>query len=58
MSGAMPIRAELPMAVLYAVPMPRHVWTIPAGVSALAALLRAIDDEQLHLDPCRSMFAP
>lgn len=31
---------------------------IPAGVSALAELLRAIDDEQLHLEPCRSMFMP
>lgn len=31
---------------------------IPPGVSALAALLRAIDDDQLHLDPCRSMFMP
>jgi hypothetical protein len=31
---------------------------IPAGVSALADLLRAIDDEQLNLDPCRSMFRP
>jgi hypothetical protein len=29
---------------------------IPAGITALAGLLRAIDDEQLHLDPCRTMF--
>jgi hypothetical protein len=29
---------------------------IPAGVNALANLLRAIDSEQLSLDPCRSMF--
>jgi hypothetical protein len=31
---------------------------IPAGVNALANLLRAIDSEQLSLDPCRSMFQP
>lgn len=31
---------------------------IPAGVDALAKLLRAIDDEQVQLDPCRGMFAP
>lgn len=31
---------------------------IPAGVSALAELLRAIDDEQLQLEPCRSVFMP
>jgi hypothetical protein len=29
---------------------------IPAGITALADLLRSIDDEQLHLDPCRALF--
>ena len=29
---------------------------IPAGVSALADLLRAIDSEQLGLDPCAGLF--